>query len=291
MTTKSTAATRLRRALELHSLPLVLRILGNDPSPLTLTNANTADKSRTSLHLCALYGLPEIARHLLDLGHESQGISRDTDGATPLMLACQAGPNDDEAVTARRIEVGKMLIRLFPEHVCIRDRTGMDAFSHAAASGTNSLLLELMREPLDAFALEALQDFNLNPLPPLPTAPESTPAKPNFTPTSLPPGSSAENKPPTASTPASAHPLLSVRDTNGNTPLHHASAAGQLKTIRLLLQAGADGSARNAGTWTPVDYSASVSAEVYLRQVIKEQLAARGISTGTGRNSPAWGSP
>ena len=61
---------------------------------------------------------------------------------------------------------------------------------------------------------------------------------------------------------------LSAVDNSGNTALHYASAYGHLKSIRTLLEHGADASARNAWSWTPVSYSASVQAEVYFKGLV-----------------------
>jgi len=72
--------------------------------------------------------------------------------------------------------------------------------------------------------------------------------------------------PPT--TPQAIYTPLSSTDNSGNTPLHYASAYGQLKSIRTLLEHGADASARNAWSWTPVSYSASVQAEVYFKGLV-----------------------
>lgn len=66
--------------------------------------------------------------------------------------------------------------------------------------------------------------------------------------------------------PASPH----NRDHNGNTPLHHASASGSLKALRILLSAGADPLAKNAYDWTPLAYSQTVAAEVYLKNLVAE---------------------
>lgn len=90
------------------------------------------------------------------------------------------------------------------------------------------------------------------------------------------------------------HPLLSAQDAALNTPLHHASAFGHLKTLRLLISAGADHAARNAYKWTPIDYSATVAAEVYLRGLVRErdQLLMQRQSPGRqapGRQSPSFG--
>ena len=62
--------------------------------------------------------------------------------------------------------------------------------------------------------------------------------------------------------------LLAATDNSGNTALHYGSAYGHLKSIRTLLEHGADASARNAWSWTPVSYSASVQAEVYFKGLV-----------------------
>jgi len=66
--------------------------------------------------------------------------------------------------------------------------------------------------------------------------------------------------------PASPH----VRDQDGNTPLHHASASGSLKALRILLAAGANPLAKNNYDWTPLAYSQTVAAEVYFKNLVAE---------------------
>jgi len=66
--------------------------------------------------------------------------------------------------------------------------------------------------------------------------------------------------------PASIHSC----DIDGNTPLHHASASGSLKALRILLIAGADPFTKNAFDWTPLAYSQTVAAEVYFKNIIAE---------------------
>lgn len=65
-------------------------------------------------------------------------------------------------------------------------------------------------------------------------------------------------------------PSLHARDTTGNTALHHASASGELKALRMLLQYGANPLAQNAHSWTPVHYSATPAAEAYFKTLIIE---------------------
>lgn len=72
------------------------------------------------------------------------------------------------------------------------------------------------------------------------------------------------------------HILLSRRDNKLNTPLHHASAFGRLKTLRILVTAGADPFAKNSQRWSALDYSATVAAEVYVRGLMREMGQVRG---------------
>lgn len=62
-------------------------------------------------------------------------------------------------------------------------------------------------------------------------------------------------------------------DKEGNTALHFASSNGHLLVLRTLLAAGADADHENVWCWTPVAYSASVQAEVYLKGLINQTKA------------------
>ena len=64
--------------------------------------------------------------------------------------------------------------------------------------------------------------------------------------------------------------LLLNTDIDGNTALHFASSNGHLLVLRTLLAAGADSEKRNAWSWTPVAYSATVQAEVYFKGLVAE---------------------
>ncbi|PNS21698.1 hypothetical protein CAC42_1552 [Sphaceloma murrayae] len=74
---------------------------------------------------------------------------------------------------------------------------------------------------------------------------------------------------------------VSHRDKKGNTPLHHASAAGSLKALRLLLEAGAHPGAKNNDDWTPLAFSQTVQAEVYFKQLIAEFGGTRSASVAS----------
>ena len=61
-----------------------------------------------------------------------------------------------------------------------------------------------------------------------------------------------------------------ARDRLGNTCLHNATAWGNLKAVRLLIQSGAPVLAQNRAGWTPEYYSITVQAEVYYRNLVAE---------------------
>ena len=67
-------------------------------------------------------------------------------------------------------------------------------------------------------------------------------------------------------------PTEAVRraDNDGNTALHFASSNGNLLTVRTLLAAGADIERTNVWNWSPIAYSATVQAEVYLKGLAAE---------------------
>src|ERR1051325_9640550 len=64
--------------------------------------------------------------------------------------------------------------------------------------------------------------------------------------------------------------ILTSTDAQGNTALHHASAAGELKALRMLLSYGANPLATNAYSWTPVHYTATPAVEAYFKTLIIE---------------------
>lgn len=59
-------------------------------------------------------------------------------------------------------------------------------------------------------------------------------------------------------------------DVDGNTALHFASMNGHLLVLRTLLAAGADSERRNVWSWRGVDYSATVQAEVYFKNLVAD---------------------
>ncbi|KAF2711741.1 ankyrin [Pleomassaria siparia CBS 279.74] len=194
---------RLRRAILLNDLPLVKRIVTNNP--LYLRNPDFSDCSNTSLHLAARHGFVSIAEFLIEAGHEDEIVSRNNDWETPLMLAAIAGKE----------EMGVLLAKRFPECVGWQSKVGLDALMLSCKSGAGTLHL-----------IPTL--LNLHP------------------------------------------PILTSSDKDGNTALHHASAAGELKALRMLLQYGANPLIPNSSFWTPVHYSATPAAEAYFKTLIIE---------------------
>lgn len=61
-----------------------------------------------------------------------------------------------------------------------------------------------------------------------------------------------------------------AQDNNGNSGLHYASTWGNLKAVRVLIQAGADPLQRNHQGWTPQYFSITVQAEVYYKNLVVE---------------------
>ncbi|KKY28376.1 putative ankyrin repeat containing protein [Diplodia seriata] len=112
---------RLRRAIRLNDLVLVRRIVRN--SPRVLQNPDFENRSNTSLHLAARDGFTDIAAFLIDAGHENDGISRNTDHDTPLMLAAACG----------QVEVGILLAARFPQCVPYINNNGMDVVSSTSS--------------------------------------------------------------------------------------------------------------------------------------------------------------
>lgn len=106
-----------------HNPLSVKRILKN--SPLTLHNPDS--HASTSLHLAALQpnSLP-IVQYLVDvLNHESAGVSRNSNGETPLMVACAT---DNQPVV-------EFLAKRFPKAVDWKNKQGLTGLVIAAKVG------------------------------------------------------------------------------------------------------------------------------------------------------------
>ena len=63
---------------------------------------------------------------------------------------------------------------------------------------------------------------------------------------------------------------LDAQDAKGNTCLHYATAWGNLKAVRALIQAGAVPVSTNRAGWQPDSYSLTVQAEVYYKNLVSD---------------------
>lgn len=75
---------------------------------------------------------------------------------------------------------------------------------------------------------------------------------------------------------------VGVTDFLGNTALHHASAWGNLKAVRILLAAGAPPFVRNRANHTPFEYSITKQAAQYFQSIIAELGKQQGHDSGGG---------
>ncbi|KAI9758251.1 MAG: hypothetical protein M4579_003110 [Chaenotheca gracillima] len=302
---------RLRRAIHLNDLLLVKRITSSHPR--LLRNPDYADKSNTSLHTASKLGLLEIVEYLVNAGHENEFVSQNTDGDTPLRLACEGGHEP----------VVRLLLRHFWRCVGWQNKAGTDVLADvslfklmiSSKLGHASIceLLLTFTDTLDLVLPPSRRDSevgrsslsrssvssNTSDLPSSPplsspssSASSSSPSmSPNRHPTDLSrhrtlstPSTSKYDFPANAAlfpaAPTTANP--NAQDTMGNTALHFASAYGQLKAIRVLLAHGASPTLRNHYSWKPVSYSATVQAEVYFNNLVNEGINGGGGAGASG---------
>ncbi|KAL9625595.1 MAG: hypothetical protein Q9160_000308 [Pyrenula sp. 1 TL-2023] len=284
-------ATRLRRAIASNDLSLTRRILSNNPSYLQNPDLNT--NGNTSLHLAAFYGHTAIAEFLISLGHDttspsspsspsngskstgspaegsslshhnanlltlnpsSLGISHNIHNSTPLHLAAANG----------HTQAIHLLCHHFPQTLNRQDNDGATPLMLASRGHP---ALTTTAGPHSSFP-PSINPFSSSTTTPLSAATVSS----NNTPTTATDSSDPSailtllSPPHPSTTSASVH----IRDMHGNTCLHYASAWGNLKALRLLIQAGADPLATNNAHWTPQYYSLTVQAEVYYKGLVAE---------------------
>ncbi|KAF8424099.1 ankyrin repeat-containing domain protein [Tirmania nivea] len=260
------ASTRLRRAIINNDLLLVKRILKNTPStlttptPPTLTlhptspttpaalNSLTTTTGFTPLHLATTTqnSLP-IVTHLIDVHHhESSCISRDNNGNTPLMIACQHN----------NIPVVDFLARRFPKCLDWKNKLGQTALMIAAKMGFEGCVKALLeagrdwksgrgekrREELEGDHGEEGEERGRY---------DDDDDDENFFP----------------------RVDIDAVDGAGNTALHYASAYGHLKTIRTLIEYNASPHIQNRQKYTPQEFSFTAQAEAYFTQLVAEKEA------------------
>ncbi|KAI5793812.1 ankyrin repeat-containing domain protein [Peziza echinospora] len=235
---------RLRRAIILSDLLLVKRILKNHPNSLH----NPDHTSSTSLHLASEIGSLPIVTHLIDdHSHEAHGISRNNDGDTPLMVACQHN----------NIEVVEFLCRRFPKSVDWRNKCGWTSLMVASRWG-NEGVVKVLLEVGRVRAVEGEDGVGM---------------------------ALGEDDGGWRGAGTGGGPVdIDAVDGNGCTALHFASAYGHLKTIRTLIDHGASTYLLNRNKWTAEQFSFSFQAEQYFRQLVAEKEKRDALQHMQGRS-------
>ena len=233
---------RLRRAINMGSLPAVRRILKSHPHLIHNVDDGPQGDGNTNLHLAVLYNRVAIVELLVKLGHEDNNISVNRFKETPLHIAARTG----------YVEIVNLLVCLGEKIAGInkRDIEGRDAVMLAAAKGHDTVVQLLL-----TFA----------PLPPK-DLPHFLAVKPFSN--ARPSTASSATDPHHPQNPARV--LLMNQDAAGNTALHHATSHGEMLVQRTLLAAGANPDVRNFNSWLPIDYSATHQAQAYFKNLVAE---------------------
>lgn len=229
---------RLRRAVVRNDLALVQRILKTYPG--NVHDADHADKSNTSLHIAAREGFYEIAEFIVSFAHELElADRRSSRGFSYLSRKCAIGltyNTDDQtplhfAAARSHTRIAELLCKYFPRSIEKHDKEGRVPLHLASQAQDTSAKLT---NPAFASNSRNLEDTS------------------------------------TLQTLLTHHADVQAVDKVGSTCLHYATAWGNLKAVRVLVQAGADPLARNNDGWMPQYYSVTVQAEVYFRNLVAE---------------------
>jgi ankyrin repeat protein len=129
---------------------LVRRIVSSNTR--CIQNPDFQDNSNTSLHLAASLGHADIVSYLIDAGHEEECICRNTAGATPLMLAVEAGHEEPAQILAVR----------FPRCIPWKNKLGMDALMLAARQGSPGMITAFLSLTTDRKTLLEAADKDGN---------------------------------------------------------------------------------------------------------------------------------
>jgi len=134
MSNRIDPSLRLRRAIHASDALLLRRILKSHPTLLQNPDSSVLGLSNTSLHLAASLGSLPLVKTLLQLGHESGGISLNEEHQTPLMLAAREGHTD----------VVHLLCTECPKSIHRQDIRGRDAIMEASRGGHDTCLQILL---------------------------------------------------------------------------------------------------------------------------------------------------
>jgi len=242
----------IRQAIQLNDAALVRRLLKHHPQ--YLHNPDFADKSNTSLHLAAQHGLTEIAELLISLGHDSTREVTD-------WIYSNHGDNLGVSVNTE----------------------GMTPL-HLAAAYSQSAVVELLCQHFPQ-TINRPDYKGQTPLH-LASCSQGTPILPAYVDQNSRPATRSGEDNSTIEILIAHGADVNARDHQGNTCLHNATAWGNLKAVRALIQAGADPLRKNKAGWTPEYYSITVQAEVYYRNLVAEwekRKAEEGTRAGDRR--------
>lgn len=229
---------RLRRAVVRNDLALVQRILKTYPE--SVHDADHMDKSNTSLHIAAREGFDDIAEFIVTFAHEQEvADKRSSKGHSYLSRRCAVGltyNTDDQtplhcAAARSHARIAELLCKYFPQSMEKHDKEGRTPLHLASQAQPTSAK---PANPAFASSLRNLEDTS------------------------------------TLQVLLAHHADVRAVDKVGSTCLHYATAWGNLKAVRVLVQAGADPLARNNDGWMPQYYSVTVQAEVYFRNLVSE---------------------
>ncbi|KAK6524605.1 hypothetical protein TWF281_011508 [Arthrobotrys megalospora] len=145
--------TRLKRSILTNDLLVLKRLLRSHPT--SLRYSDPSDNGNTPLHLAASHGQTSIVTFLVQSGHEDDGISRNYEGQTPLMVAsgCTDGDADD---------VVFYLAGEFERCVGWRDKSGMNALMIAAKVGNDANINILLDSGAEINAIDPLGNTALH---------------------------------------------------------------------------------------------------------------------------------
>ncbi|CRG82901.1 ubiquitin thioesterase protein OTUB1 [Talaromyces islandicus] len=229
---------RLRRAILQNDVLLVKRIVKNNRR--SLENPDFADKSNTSLHLAASRGHVDIVNLLISFGHDSCTPIIDPTGynwAPGIALNTDGSTALHLAAAHSHAACVEALCQHFPHIINWRNHEGQTALMLAAQSSSNN-----------------------------PGVVATNPSATNTRPRAV----STEEDTATIAALLDCGAAVGITDAQGNTALHHASAWGNLKAVRILLAAGASPFVRNRANHTPIEYSVTKQAAQYFQAIIAE---------------------
>lgn len=228
----------------------------NGNASILINSKNSTDQ--TALHLAAKYNYPPVIWLLIKYGAEIN--LPDVDGRTPFLIACKN----------RALESIQMLAKQGAE-MQLFDRFGKGALDlfYATKSNTSPYTPENSINDLDAVIDNENQiepdffvnnkNFDLNKIILLTGSPKAVEKKLK-----------------------TCKGALYVKDILGNTPLHNAVKDGLIKTVDVLVKAGADVNAQNDYDSTPLHLAYQGEQWAIIRTLMQQKNINPSIRDGRG---------